>query len=65
VLVEVQHPKLGKIKVLNTPFRFSETPAEVRASPPLWGEHTREVLSDLLGYKKAQIERLLKEGVIE
>jgi len=65
VLTEVQHPKLGKIKVLNTPFRFSETPAEVRASSPLWGEHTREVLSDLLGYKKAQIDRLLKEGVIE
>jgi len=65
VLAEVKHPKLGKIKVLNTPFKFSETPAEVRASPPLWGEHTREVLSDLLGYKKAQIDHLLKEGVIE
>jgi len=65
VLAEVKHPKLGKIKVLNTPFKFSETPAEVRASPPLWGEHTREVLSDLLGYKKAQIVHLLKEGVIE
>lgn len=65
VLVEVEHPKLGKIKVLNTPFRFSETPAGVRASPPLWGEHTREILRDMLGYKKAQIDRLLKEGVIE
>jgi crotonobetainyl-CoA:carnitine CoA-transferase CaiB-like acyl-CoA transferase len=65
VLAEVKHPKLGKIKVLNTPFKFSETPAGVRASSPLWGEHTREVLSDLLGYKKAQIDRLLKEGVIE
>jgi len=65
VLTEVQHPKLGKIKVLNTPFRFSETPAGVRASPPLWGEHTREVLRDMLGYKKAQIDHLLNEGVIE
>ena len=65
VLTEVQHPKLGKIKVLNTPFRFSETPVGVRASPPLWGEHTREVLRDMLGYKKAQIDHLLNEGVIE
>lgn len=65
VLTEVKHPKLGKIKLLNTPFRFSETPACVRARPPLWGEHTREVLRDMLGYKKAQIDRLLKEGVIE
>jgi len=65
VLTEIEHPKLGKIKLLNTPFKFSETPAEVRASPPLWGEHTREILRDMLGYKKAQIDHLLKEGVIE
>ena len=65
VLAEVEHPKLGKIAVLNTPFKFSETPAEVRASPPLWGEHTNEILRDLLGYKKTQIDHLLKEGVIE
>jgi crotonobetainyl-CoA:carnitine CoA-transferase CaiB-like acyl-CoA transferase len=65
VLAEVEHPKLGKIRLLNTPFKFSETPAEVRASPPLWGEHTREILRDMLGYKKAQIDHLLKEGVIE
>jgi len=65
VLTEIEHSKLGKIKLLNTPFKFSETPAEVRASPPLWGEHTREILRDMLGYRKAQIDRLLKEGVIE
>jgi len=65
VLAEVEHPKLGKIRLLNTPFKFSETPAAVRSSPPLWGEHTREILRDLLGYKKAQIDHLLKEGVIE
>ena len=65
VLAEVEHPKLGKIRLLNTPFKFSETPAEVRARPPLRGEHTREILRDMLDYKKAQIDRLLKEGVIE
>ncbi len=65
VLVEMQHPKLGKIKMLNTPFKFSETPAEVKARPPLWGEHTREILSNILGYSNTQIERLLKEKVIE
>jgi crotonobetainyl-CoA:carnitine CoA-transferase CaiB-like acyl-CoA transferase len=65
VLVEMQHPKLGKIKMLNTPFKFSETPAEVRSRPPLWGEHTREILSNILGYSKAQIDRLFKEKVIE
>ncbi len=65
VLTEVEHPKLGKIKMLNTPFRFSETPVEVSASPPLWGEHTKEILRDVLGYNESQIDRLLKEGIIE
>jgi crotonobetainyl-CoA:carnitine CoA-transferase CaiB-like acyl-CoA transferase len=65
ITAEVEHPRLGKIRVLNTPFKFSETPAEVRSSPPLWGEHTREVLRDILGYADEDIDRLLEEGVIE
>jgi len=64
-LIEVKHPKLGKIKLLNTPFRFSETPAEVRARPPLWAEHTKEVLRDILGYSDEKIKRLRKENVVE
>ena len=65
VVVEVEHPKLGKIKLLNTPFKFSETPAEVRTRPPLWAEHTREVLSNLLGYSEEKLDILLQEEVIE
>ena len=65
ITVEVEHPRLGKIRVLNTPFNFSETPAEVMSSPPLWGEHTREVLRDILGYADKEIDRLLEERVIE
>lgn len=65
ILVEVKHPKLGKIKLLNTPFKFSGTPAEVKTSSPLWGEHTREILVNILGYKETQLKRLYKEEVIE
>ena len=64
-VVEVEHPKLGKIKLLNTPFKLSETPAEVRTRPPLWAEHTREVLGDLLGYSEEKLDLLLQDGVIE
>jgi succinate--hydroxymethylglutarate CoA-transferase len=64
VLAEVEHPKLGKIKLLKTSFKFSETTAGVRAGPPLCGEHTREVLSNILGYSESRIIHLLKEGVI-
>jgi crotonobetainyl-CoA:carnitine CoA-transferase CaiB-like acyl-CoA transferase len=61
----MEHPKLGKVKLLNTPFKLSDTPAAVRIRPPLWAEHTREVLSELLGYSKRKIDRLLKEEVVE
>ncbi len=64
-VVEVDHPKLGRIRLLNTPFKLSGTPAEVRRRPPLWAEHTDEVLSDLLGYSAAELERLREEQVIE
>lgn len=65
VLVEVEHPKLGRIKVLNTPFRFSETPAGVSLRPPLWAEHTREVLRDMLGYGEEELDQLTRDEVIE
>jgi len=65
VVVELEHPKLGKVKLLNTPFKLSDTPAKVRTRPPLWAEHTREILSTLLGYSEKKIDRLLKEEVIE
>ncbi len=56
---------MSKEKLLNMPFKFSETPAEVRIRPPLTGEHTTEVLSDLLGYSKDEIEGLRQEGVVD
>lgn len=64
-VVEVDHPTLGKIKLLNTPFKLSETPAEVRTAPPRWAEHTRIVLGDMLGYSDADLDRLTQEKVIE
>lgn len=65
ITVEVEHPKLGALRLLNTPFKFSETPAEVRSRPPLWAEHTREVLSTMLGYSEGELDRLTQEEVIE
>ncbi len=65
VVVEVDHPKLGKTKLLNTPFKLSETPAEVRSRPPLWAEHTREVMGTLLGYSDDEIDQMMKDEVVE
>jgi crotonobetainyl-CoA:carnitine CoA-transferase CaiB-like acyl-CoA transferase len=65
VTVELEHPKKGKIKVLNTPFKFSETPAQVRSRPPLHSEHTREVLSNILGYSNVELEQFSRKSIID
>jgi crotonobetainyl-CoA:carnitine CoA-transferase CaiB-like acyl-CoA transferase len=65
LVVEVDHPTMGKVKLLNSPYRFSETPARPRTRPPLYGEHTREILTDVIGASEEEIESLTNEGVIE
>jgi crotonobetainyl-CoA:carnitine CoA-transferase CaiB-like acyl-CoA transferase len=63
MVVEVDHPRAGRVKTLGTPIKFSETPGAVERAAPLLGEHTREVLGQL-GYSDAQIEKLRQEGAI-
>ena len=63
MLVEMRHPKIGKVKVVGSPLKLSETPVQYRIPPPLLGEHTEEVLRDVLGYDKETIARL-KEGKV-
>lgn len=65
LVVEVDHPKIGKVKLLRSPFRFSDTPVTPRVRPPLYGEHTREVLTDVVGASEQEISGLQEEGVIE
>ncbi|MFA7468057.1 MAG: CaiB/BaiF CoA-transferase family protein [Desulfotomaculaceae bacterium] len=63
MVVEVDHPTAGKIKLLGVPMTFSETPASVRKAPPLLGENNQEVLGDL-GYSEEDISELKEKGVI-
>jgi crotonobetainyl-CoA:carnitine CoA-transferase CaiB-like acyl-CoA transferase len=53
-----QHPTAGEIRTLGIPFRFSDTPASVRRPPPTLGEHTDEVLRDMLGMAEPRIAEL-------
>lgn len=61
---EVDHPVHGKVKVTATPFHLDGQPvAPAGPAPYRVGEHTREVLSEVLGYARERVDRLLADGV--
>lgn len=64
MITEVEHPACGPIKLINTPIKYSEATPGVRSPPPTLGQHTDEILGQLLGYDEAEIARLKEEGVI-
>ena len=61
-LVEMDHPKAGKIRAIANPITLSETPVALARVPPQVGEHTEEVLGDLLG--EDRVEALRREGAL-
>jgi crotonobetainyl-CoA:carnitine CoA-transferase CaiB-like acyl-CoA transferase len=61
MVVEVEHSRLGRMKTLGPPVKFSATPGEVRHGAPLLGQHTREVLREY-GYSEAEIGKLVESG---
>ena len=63
MMVELTHPKAGKIKVTGVPVKLSEAPGEITAPPPLLGQHNKEVLKDL-GYSAEEIEKLIADKVV-
>ena len=62
--IELEHPTAGVLSFPGYPYKFSETPAQARRPPPLLGEHTDEVLSELLEYSPAEVQELHKLGAI-
>jgi len=65
LVVEVEHPKMGKVKLLRSPFGFSDTPVKPRIRPPLYGEHTAGILTEVIGASEDELRTLKQEGVIE
>lgn len=60
---ELDHPKAGKVKVTGIPIKLSDTPGEVETAPPVLGQHTQEILTEL-GYSDKDLEKLKQEKVI-
>jgi formyl-CoA transferase len=61
---ETIHPTAGTVRVTGFPYKLSGTPAAVRQAPPLLGQHTQQVLEDLLGYSAQEVAALREGGAV-
>jgi len=64
MLVQVEHPTAGTVRMAGIPVKFSLTPASVRLPPPLLGQHNEEVLESWLGIDDKEISELKRKTVI-
>lgn len=64
LLIEREHPTLGKMTILNSGLHFSRTAADPVGTPPFLGQHNREILVQLLGRSDAEVDGLTAAGVL-
>jgi len=64
MLVEVEHPEVGKVPLIGIPIKLSKTPGKIKTTAPLLGEHNEEIYCDWLGCTHEEFTRLKEEGVI-
>ena len=62
--IEVDHPLAGAIPLVANPIKYSRTPIQYDAPPPLLGQHTDEILSGLLGKSAAEIDALRAKKIV-
>ena len=63
MVVEMPHPALGTARLLGLPVKFSETPGAIHRAPPIFAQHTDEVLREI-GVTESELERLRANGVV-
>ena len=66
MMLEMPHPALGDkpVRLLSSPMKFSGTPVSYRHAPPMLGQHTEQVLGELLGKDNDEINQLKSDGTI-
>ncbi|KAF9124413.1 hypothetical protein BGW39_008219 [Mortierella sp. 14UC] len=64
MIQEIEHPTAGRIKMTGPAVKYSETKPSIRIPPPLLGEHTEEVLKDILGYDEDRVRELREKRVV-
>ncbi len=63
-IIEIDHPRVGKVPVHNVTTRLSASPGSIRRAAPLLGQHNEEILSEWLGMSQPEIEDLRQRGVV-
>jgi crotonobetainyl-CoA:carnitine CoA-transferase CaiB-like acyl-CoA transferase len=58
------HPTAGEIRIVGSPLKFSDTPVRAPSTPPLLGQHTDEVLREILGLDEGRIAALRSAGAV-
>jgi len=64
MVVEARHPTAGPVKLVASPLKLCETPPAVRLPPPTLGQHTEEILREMLGLAPQAIADLRDQKVI-
>ncbi len=64
MIVEVDHPVAGKLKMPGVAIKLSETPGSIQTAAPLLGEHSAHILQKYLGYDDNKIKQLIEDGVL-
>lgn len=64
MVTEVEHESCGPMKLVSPPVKFSESNPTIRSPPPTLGQHTSEILTEVLGLKSDEVEALKKDGVV-
>lgn len=64
MITTIQHDSCGEMKLVSPPIKYSDSKPSIRSPPPTLGQHTDEVLGDLLGMSSGEIQALKDNGVV-